>query len=142
MILGNQTSSNDPGTYRDAGFESNIGNTFSRLYADTIHCDPADVNLNCNAYAFRAKTIAQSTSNPQVVTGFASPYPSAFCASSVDDYRFHLSNIVSPSSTTGAAYYANISGDTSKDIDGAAIGSEVAMISYSGFGSPKCTILP
>jgi hypothetical protein len=32
QLLGNQTSSNDPGTYRDAGFESQIGNTYFQFY--------------------------------------------------------------------------------------------------------------
>jgi len=32
QFLGNQTSSNDPGTYRDAGYEAQIGNTYFQLY--------------------------------------------------------------------------------------------------------------
>jgi hypothetical protein len=32
QLLGNQTSSNDPGTYRDAGYESQIGNTYFQFY--------------------------------------------------------------------------------------------------------------
>jgi hypothetical protein len=32
VVLGNQTSSNDPGTYRDAGYEGQIGNTYFQVY--------------------------------------------------------------------------------------------------------------
>jgi hypothetical protein len=32
VVLGNQTSGNDPGTYRDAGYEGQIGNTYLQVY--------------------------------------------------------------------------------------------------------------
>lgn len=35
VLLGNQTSSNDPGTYRDGGWEGEIGSNIFRVYGMT-----------------------------------------------------------------------------------------------------------
>jgi hypothetical protein len=142
VILGNQTSSNDPGTYRDGGWESQIGSTYFQFYADTEHCDTNNAATNCQLSTFRPNTLALSTSNPQSVTDFVTPYPAAVCDPGVSGYRIHLTNIVSLSSTTGFAFYSNISSDKSQDIDGATVGSGVATITYTGSGSPTCSVTP
>ncbi|CZR62678.1 uncharacterized protein PAC_12575 [Phialocephala subalpina] len=142
VVLGNQTSSNDPGTYRDGGWESQIGNTYFQFYADTLHCDVNNAANNCELSTFHANTLALSTSNPQVVTEFVTPYPAAVCDAGASGYRLHLTNIISLSSTTGFAFYVNISSDTSVDIDGEPVGSGVATITYTGSGQPSCSVTP
>jgi len=144
VILGNQTSSNNPGTYHDGGWESQIGSkiTYFQFYADTEHCDTNNAATNCQLSTFRPNTLALSTSNPQSVTDFITPYPAAVCDPGVSGYRIHLTNIVSLSSTTGFTFYSNISSDTSVDINGATVGSGVATITYTGSGSPTCSVTP
>jgi hypothetical protein len=142
VILGNQTSSNDPGTYRDGGWESQIGSTYFQFYADTEHCDTNNAATNCQLSTFCPNTLALSTSSPQSVTDFVTPYPAAVCDPGVSGYRIHLTNIVSLSSTTGFAFYSNTSSDKSQDIDGATVGSGVATITYTGSGSPTCSVTP
>jgi hypothetical protein len=142
VILGNQTSTNDPGTYRDGGWESQIGSYYFQFYADTEHCDTNNAATDCQLSTFRANTLALSTSNPQQVTDFDTPYPDLLCDTGVSGYRLHLTNIVSLSSTQGFALYMNISSDTSKDIDGEPVGSGVATITYSGSGKPSCSVTP
>jgi len=142
VLLGNQTSSNAPGTYRDGGWQGQIGTTFFQLYADTQHCDVNNAGSTCEGLTFRPNTIALSTSNPQVVTDYTTPFPSTFCDPGVANYRIHPTTIVSLSSTTGVVWYSNISSDTTLDINGASIGSGVAIVSYSGSGPPTCTVLP
>ncbi|KAF2149091.1 hypothetical protein K461DRAFT_282559 [Myriangium duriaei CBS 260.36] len=105
-----------------------------------MHCDANNAASNCLGATFRANTLAISTSSPVSVTDFASPYPAQLCNSPVNGYRLHLTNIVSLSSTTGVAWYANVSSDTTNDIDGAVVGSGVVTITYSGSGSPSCTV--
>lgn len=143
VILGNQTSGNDPATYRDGGWEGQVGSTYFQVYADTLHCaDANNAASACDLSTFRENTVALSSSNPQVVTDFVSPYPATLCASSKSGYRLHLTNIIPLTSTTGFVFYSNISSDTSQDIDGAEVGSGVAIITYSGSGSPTCAVLP
>lgn len=143
VLLGNQTSGNDPATYRDGGWEGNIGSTYFQVYADTLHCaDPNNAASACDSSTFRQNSVALSTSNPQVVTDFASPDPGTLCSSPTSGYRLHLTNIIPLTTTTGFAFYANISSDTSADIDGAEVGSGIATITYSGSGTPTCTVSP
>lgn len=141
VVLGNQTSRNAPGTYRDGGWEGKIGSTYFQLYADTQNCAVGNAASNCQGLTFRANSIALQTTNPQVVTDHATPYPNVFCEAGVDGYRLHPTTIVSLSATTGVAWYSNISYDTSVDLNGASIGSGLAIISWSGSGTPTCTVI-
>lgn len=142
-FLGNHTSANALGTYRDGGWESQIGSKYFQLYADTQVCDPNPhiAGQDCNPFTFRANTIAEAGATPTEVTDYSTPYPATFCNSPQDGYRLHLTNIVSTGSNTGVAFYANISNDRSKDIDGAEVGSGVVTVSYNGVGSPVCTVV-
>jgi hypothetical protein len=140
VLLGNQTSGNDDGTYRDGGWEGQIGTTFFQLYADTQNCDVNDAATNCQGLTFRPNTIALSTPDPEIVTDYVTPFPATFCDPNTPGYRIHPTNIVSLSSTTGVVWYSNISTDNTVDINGASVGSGVATISWSGSGSPTCTV--
>lgn len=142
LVLGNQTSSNDPGTYRDGGWESQIGGTYFQFYADTLNCDVINAANDCSNPTFRANTLALSTPDPQVVTDFGTPYPTQLCDAGADGYRLHFTNVISLNETAGLAFYQNISSNTSVDIDGQAVGSGIVTITYTGSGPLNCTVTP
>jgi hypothetical protein len=64
LVLGNQTGSNDPGTYRDGGWGSQIGSTYLQFYADTQRCDATNAANNWQDLNFCANTLALSTCHP------------------------------------------------------------------------------
>jgi hypothetical protein len=144
-IIGNHTSGNDVGTYRDGGWQGQIGDTYFQVYADTLHCTGAidSTSSNCENSAFRPNSLALSTEDPLVVTDFATPLPATLCESPVSGYRLHLTDMISLSNTTGVVFYSNISNDRAIDLDGAEIGSGIGIVTYKGSGSvPTCEVKP